>query len=258
MAVGENYNKRFRTTGANPMRISVKSALTLVIAALLFACGKEPEQKAAEIQPAASTPENKLEQWSKNIESASKRMEQAAQEGKPEDLGKALGGLLGALTGGQNVEPVDFRELKALLPESVAGLKRTKSEGEKSAALGIASSKASAKYGDEAGKRVELEITDMGTLKGIGALAFGWLGGSIDRESDDGYERTSVFEGCRMHEEYSKSAGRGETTLIVSDRFVVHAEGKGLSAEDLKRAVASVDRKKLEAMKGFGVAQTAK
>lgn len=238
------------------MRVNSKSFMAVAAAALVLGCGKEPESKPAATAPA---PEKRLEQWSKNVESATKRMEQAAQEGKPEDLSKALGGLLGALTGGgESVEPVDFRELKALLPESVAGLKRTKSEGEKSAALGIASSKASARYGDDSGKRVELEIVDMGTLKGIGALAFGWLGASIDRESDDGYERTSVFEGCRMHEEFSKSDGRGETTLIVADRFVVKAEGKGLSAEEMKKAVASVDRKKLEAMKGIGVVQAPK
>lgn len=233
------------------MRIPVKTLLTVALAAVLVACGKAPEQKSAEIK---SAPENRLEQWSKSVESASKRMEQAAQEGKPEDLGKALGGLLGALTGGENVDPVDFRELKALLPENVGGLKRTKSAGEKSAALGISSSKASARYGDESGRRVELEIVDMGTLKGVGALALGWLGASIDRESDDGYERTSVFEGCRMHEEFSRSSGRGETTLIVADRFIVKAGGTGLSADEMKRAVASVDRKKLESMKGFGVA----
>jgi hypothetical protein len=153
------------------------------------------------------------------------------------------------------VEPVDFRELKALLPETLVGLKRTKSEGEKSAALGIASSKAGAQYGEEAGKRLELEIVDMGTLKGVGALALDWLGVSIDRESDDGYERTSMFEGCRMHEEFSKSSGRGATTLIVADRFIVKAEGTGLSAEEMRRAVAAVDRKKLESMKAVGVVQ---
>lgn len=234
------------------MRATSKSFLAAAVAALALGCGKEPESKPAATAP---PPEQRLEQWSKNVESATRRMEQAAQEGKPEDLGKALGGLLGALAGGENVEPVDFRELKALLPEQVAGLKRTKSAGEKSAALGIASSKANAQYGDEPGRRVELEIMDMGTLKGIGTMAFGWLGASIDRESDDGYERTSMFEGCRMHEEFSKSSGRGATTLIVADRFVVKAEGTGLSAEEMKRAVAAVDRKKLESMKAVGVVQ---
>jgi hypothetical protein len=43
--------------------------------------------------------------------------------------------------------------------------------------------------------------------------------------------------------------------LIVADRFVVKVEGTGLSAEELKGALASVDRKRLESMKNVGVVQ---
>lgn len=75
---------------------------------------------------------------------------------------------------GKKYEVVDFRELKALLPESLGDLKRTNAEGEKSGAMGFTVSKAEADYNNEDySKRIDLEITDISGATGFTGLAAG-------------------------------------------------------------------------------------
>lgn len=54
---------------------------------------------------------------------------------------------------GKKVNPVDFRDLKSLMPEQIASLKGTNASGEKSSAMGINISKAETDYRDEKGNK---------------------------------------------------------------------------------------------------------
>ena len=58
------------------------------------------------------------------------------------------------LNEGKKVTPIDFRELKALLPENLGNLKRTNIEGEKTSAMGINVSTANADYSDQEGTHI--------------------------------------------------------------------------------------------------------
>ncbi len=69
------------------------------------------------------TTEKRLEEASKKMEEAGKKMEEAAKQGGA-GMGEAMkkmGEAFGAATG-KKVTPVDFRELKALLPEALPGI----------------------------------------------------------------------------------------------------------------------------------------
>lgn len=57
-------------------------------------------------------------------------------------------------------------DLKALLPETVAGLARASYEAQSGGAMGISASSARAVYG-QGGQRVELSVTDLGKLEGL-------------------------------------------------------------------------------------------
>ena len=115
--------------------------LLVSLAALLLGagCGKSPEETAKE--DAA----RKLTDAGKQMEQAAKEMEEAARKGGEglaaamAKMGVAVGGAVGeaAKSVGAAVEPVDFRELKGLLPESIGAMKRTSSEGEKGGGLGV-------------------------------------------------------------------------------------------------------------------------
>jgi len=144
---------------------------------------------------------------------------------------------------------VDFRELKALLPAELPGMKRTSASGEKNSAMGMTVATAEASYeGEEAG--LEIKITDMGgtgTLMGMAAA--GWTMAEIDRETDTGYERTTVIDGNKAHETYDTEEKRGEIEVLVAGRFMVEIDGQGVTADQLKSAVGKIDLKKLAGLK---------
>jgi hypothetical protein len=148
------------------------------------------------------------------------------------------------------VEPVNFRKLKALLPESLPGMERANFSGEKNSAMGIKVSKAEADYSRKDGRGIiKIEITDMGTLHGLTSMAtMAWAFGEIDRESDDEYEKTGRLAGFKSHEKYNFKRQRGEMSLLIGKRFVVQVTGRRVKMEDVKNAVKKIDLRKLEKM----------
>ena len=170
----------------------------------------------------------------------------------------AMGGL-GAALGTANanaskVETVDFRELKALLPESLRGMKRTTATGEKHGAMGIQISTAEGRYASDDGNSVTVTIADIGSVTGLAGLAtYAWASTEIDRDSDGGYEKTTMFKGFKAFEKYDRQSRSGELSVLVGGRFVVGAEGNGIDMDALKSALGNVDLRKLDRMKGQGV-----
>ena len=224
--------------------------LALAIGVLLTACGPSPEQVAREEAI------KKLEQAAKDMEAAGKKAEAAAAKG---DVGaavgeamKALGGLAGA-AGAGSYEPVDFRKLKEALPQELAGFEKGESSGEKNNAFGISVSEAKQSFRTADGnKRVRFEITDPGSLAGPFALANVWLNVEVDKESGDGYEKTSTVGGRKIHEKWSKGSKRGEVQMVVGNRFMVEVNAEGVEMNDVKALLGKIDVAKLEAMKGEG------
>jgi hypothetical protein len=198
--------------------------LALACAALaLAACGKQEPPKP--VDPGT------------RVEQAAKQLGDAARQGDVHQAGEAMKQMGEALSGSVKVEPVDFRALKELLPESVAGLKRVSSEGSRTSVVGIASSKAEAVYANGKGARIVLDVTDVGSLSGVTAMAFAWVNVEIDKEGTSG--RT------------------GELDVIVAGRFIVGVKATGVEMAVFKEAVAKLDLAKLEALKSQGLPQAA-
>ena len=148
---------------------------------------------------------------------------------------------------GEPVEVVNFRELKKLLPERLIGMERTSHTGEKSGGLGFKFSVARAKYEDE-DKRLKVEITDTGGmgLAKLGMAAFAAI--EIDKETDDGYERTYQEDDISYFEEYDGTRKYGALKAFVGERFVVNIEGDELEMKDFKRAIKKLGITKLKKM----------
>jgi hypothetical protein len=218
--------------------------LVLSLAALATAC-KSPEQKATE-------------ETAKNLQDASKQME-AASKNAGANMGDAMAAMgaavSGAANGNKKVETVDYKELKALLPESLPGMKRTDATGEKSSAMGMQISNTEGRYSAEnGGGSMTIKITDIGSMTGLaGMTAYAWAGVNIDRESDNEYEKTSTIGGYKSHEKYNKSSKSGEVSVLVGDRFVVDVNGDNVDMNAIKGALGKVDLGKLNSMKGEGV-----
>jgi len=146
---------------------------------------------------------------------------------------------------GEPVEVVNFRELKKMLPEKLIGMERTSHTGEKSGGLGFKFSVARARYEDD-DKRLKVEITDtggMGIAK-LGMAAFAAI--EIDKETDDGYERTYQEDDISYFEEYDGRRKSGSLKAFVAERFLVSIEGDELDMDDFKSAIKKLGIKKLK------------
>jgi len=186
-----------------------------------------------------------------DADQAAQKEEEAREAAEPglQQMGDALSKMKEAMEGkGEPVEPVDYKALKALLPETAADLARESAEGEKSGAMGVKVSMARARYANEESS-LEIEITDMGTASGLTAMASAaWTLVDMDKESDAGYERTTTFRGHRAFEEYDNNAQRGEMRVLVAKRFIVNVQGSNLPMDRIKSAVNEVDLGQLAAL----------
>jgi len=204
--------------------------LLIFFTTLFFSCGEKKE-----------SPIDELANKSKDLEEFADKMKEVSE----------------GFTEGKKVNPVDFRELKALLPEAIASLKRTNIEGEKVAAMGMNISTANADYSDDQNNQsIDLKITDMGNIAGLSGLAaYGWYMVDIDKENETGYEKTTTFKGNKAYEKYNNQDKYGELSILVAKRFVVEANGNNVSMNEIKAAAEMIDFGKLESWKDFGVEQ---
>lgn len=201
------------------------------------------------------SPLGKLEQLGKKLEESGKKADEAAKRGDPNaQAAAAIEGLGALFGGGKRVDPLAIDQLKPFVPDTFAGLPKTASNAEKTGIAGLMVSKAEATYSDGPDKEVTLEISDTGGVSGLTALA-GWAEVQGEREDDNGSERTRRVDGRLTHEKTSKRGGTNEFAVVLGDRFVVSAKGRGVDLGGLKAAVAGLDMAKLESMKDVGVAK---
>lgn len=214
----------------------IRLVAPILAMAVMFACAKVEEKKEAVEKMATAG-----EQLAKSAEQAGKAMEGAAKA-----MEEAAAGIGKAPT-------ADFRELKALLPESLPDMKRTEAKGEKVAFGGFGGAFAEGSYQDDKGGSISIKISDMG---GIGAMASAaWTMVEIDSEQDNRYEKTTKIGEFKARESYDKSSKYGEMDIAVPDSIIIEIRGNGVSMDAVKGAVAKLDLAKLAAMKGPAVAK---
>ncbi len=207
-------------------RLSVLVCLALSL--LVFSCGDKKDD----------TPPNESSNKS-DLENFADKMKEASEN----------------FTEGKKVNPVDFRELKSLLPETIGSLKRTNIEGEKVSTMGMNISHADADYSDtENNSSIDIKITDLGSISGISGLAaYGWYMIDIDKEDDSGYEKTITYKNSKGYEKYNNKNKNGELSILVAKRFVVEVNGDNVSMDQMKSAADQIDFGKLESWKNAGV-----
>lgn len=193
-----------------------------------------------------------LAAWSKKMEAAGQQMEAAQKSGDADAQGKALGAVMGAAMGSGEVEALAPDMLKPFLPESLAGFNRTDFSAERNGALGMQVSEARASYSDGGARTLQLEVTDMGSAKGLMAMA-GWASVQNEREDANGYDKTYKQAGRLVHEKWDRQSNSGEYGIVLGNRFQVKVSGEADSIDQLKAAVAGVNLAGLEALKDHGV-----
>lgn len=187
-----------------------------------------------------------------NAQKASAKLEAAQKSGDANAQAQATGQMLGAvLGGGSQVEALAPDAIKAFVPDTLAGMKRTSLSAERNGAMGMQVSNANATYSDGQ-HTLNLEIADTGSAKGIMALA-GAVGVESDNETDHGYDKTYKQDGRLVHEQWDTRNKDGEYSIILGNRFSVKVSGNADSIDQLKAAVGSIKLADLEALKNQGV-----
>ncbi|MET0295701.1 MAG: Yip1 family protein [Phenylobacterium sp.] len=163
----------------------------------------------------------KLQQAAKDIE--------AAANGKP-----------------GSTEAMDPEGLKPFLPAALGGFSRTETGTDSTGIAGMQASGASATYvrGDS---RIKLTVGDLGGMAGIAALG-GAFNISHSEESNGKVEKMGKVDGRLTMEQSDAAARHAEYATIVGERFVVSADGDGVTPDEVRAAVRAVDFGQLERM----------
>jgi hypothetical protein len=144
---------------------------------------------------------------------------------------------------------VDFRQMKALLPEKIGDLKRESAKGEKNSAMGFTVSEAEGKYRGEGDRSIEVKLADTAGMGGLAGFAQMGFAMEIDNESDTGYEKTYAYKGHRVLEKYDTESKSGEISALIANRFTVTINVQDGPPELLKAALDAIDLKKLAELK---------
>ena len=208
-------------------RLPLLAALAL-LAAPLAGCGGSSDDYGGEVE---DTGEPGLFGRAQEMAAAVEQMEEQANQAP--------------------AEPVDFRRLRDLLPESLGPLERTNAEGAKQGTMGFSVSEASADYG-AGDSTVAVKITDMGAVPAMGMMGAAWTMTDVDRETSTGYEKTVRLGESKGYRTYDTDSRRGEFSLVVADRFLVNVTGRGVDDDALEAALRAVDLSALAAMRDEG------
>jgi hypothetical protein len=223
-------------------------AVLAVALVTTVACGKSEEQMRSEaaaqqVKEAAAKFDEAAKQAAKQGETGSAEMAKGL-----EAMAKGLAGAASAVgADGKPVDPVSFRQLQALFPV-LPGWEKGKPTGEKMTAP-VAFSQAEVRYtrGDS---RIELKIVDSGFHQLLLAPYTMFLTSGFERETQDGYEKSTKVGNEPGWEKWNTVRKSGEVNAVVGKRFLVQAEGRDL--EDIKvlhDAIEKTDLARLAAMK---------
>jgi len=215
---------------------------SVAVLAGLVGCGKSPEQQQVEqIQKNAQQMAQSAAQMSGNAQDVARGFEAMAR------------GMAAAATGttaagnSKPVDPVDFKELQAMLPD-VAGWAKSQPEAERMTAP-VSFAYASTRY-----KKGDFEITEKITDSGFNQLLIAplsmMLATGYAKESTKGFEKSTTAAGYPAFEKWDKGDKSGNLTVFVNQRFVVELEGTGMTDnKELQAFLTRTDLKKLAAFK---------
>ncbi|MGZ8557832.1 MAG: hypothetical protein ACXWWC_05850 [Chitinophagaceae bacterium] len=140
----------------------------------------------------------------------------------------------------QKLSPYTLDQMKALLPDELAGAKRSKFSA--NSAMGAAY--AEGEYPINDSTNLELKIFDCAGQAGAGIYSMQFLGMmNFQSESDDEYTKTIEFNGARAIEHLNKSNNRSTLTYLAGDRLLVTLEGRNTGIDLLKQAAGSLNLK---------------
>jgi hypothetical protein len=140
----------------------------------------------------------------------------------------------------KKLAPLTLDQLKALMPEELAGIKRT--DYNANTTMGIAAGEAEYRKDDNAS--IKLVVYDCAGETGAAYYSATYLMKmNMQSESDDGYVKTVDFMQGKAIESYDKSSNRYSLIYLGNDRIMISLEGDDISLETLRDAAKSLNLK---------------
>ena len=150
-------------------------------------------------------------------------------------------------------EAVDFRKLKELMPAELNGLKRSECNGERNKIGEISISQVTANYkkgGDEENApRIEVQVMDYSNLDMAKGMSAAWTTIEIDKDSDNGFEKTVKVKGNPGFLTWEKEAKHGQVQLFVGQRYILTVQTYNLPSEQVIKVAEGLPLDKLAALK---------
>jgi hypothetical protein len=167
--------------------------------------------------------------------------------GKLQEAAKALEQASKPGGSGAAHPPVPTDALKTLVPDTLPGgfARQTVSTASGQIA-GLGGSAVEASFGT-GNRTIKLSLVDMGVAGAIASLG-GVLGINGSEESATHSSKMTQVDGRTVIEDYDRSSKSGDYAVIGASRFMVKAEGTGVTLEELQRSVRAVDINRLEAL----------
>ncbi len=214
------------------MRPSVWIPMCVAACVAVAACGKPPEEKRVEdVKKGAEAVQKSADQMAKGLE----------------DMAKGLQGLAGSDPNQKPVDPVGFRDLQTAFGD-LSGWEKGKATGERmTAPVNFSVAKISYTKGNG---RIEEEISDSAFNQMLMIPFSMFLTAGYEKETEDGYEKSTKVGDYPGWEKWNKSDKSGELNAIVNKRFIVQVNGHEIAdPKMLHDAMASIDLKKLASLK---------
>jgi len=140
----------------------------------------------------------------------------------------------------EKLTPLTLDQLKALIPESLMGAKRTNFEANSAMGAGMARGE----YELNDSTRVTLNIYDCAGPAGAGIYSMQYLGMyNMQQESEDEYTKTIDFNGGKAFEHCEKATNDCTLSYFSGGRFMVTLEGDRVGADALKQAAKGLNIK---------------
>jgi hypothetical protein len=186
---------------------------------LFVACNNDKKQ--------TSVPATQSEKEKETVdESETIAAGQAILEKKVEKLNKLL--------------PLSLDLVKALLPEELAGIKKTSADANNS--MGFSAGQAEYVKDDTA--KIRLSIFDCAGEAGSGFYSVNyWNKLNNNTENEKGYTKTIDFNGGKAIEGYDKETAEYRLMYLSGDRYLVGISGEHIGLDAVKSAAKSLDIK---------------
>lgn len=214
------------------MRVRLLSTMVCALAFVAAGCGQsEEEKRAEELKKAAEEVSGGAGDLAKGLE----------------DMAKGLGGLTAADPNAKPVEPVSFRDLQTAFGD-LDGWEKGKPTGERmSSPINFSRAEVDYRKGDS---RIQIQISDSAFNQMLVMPYSMFLTAGYEKETQDGYERSTKVGGHPGWEKWDSEGKNGELNAIVAKRFIVQVEGREIAdMQVLHAAMATVDLAKLASLK---------